>query len=111
VLLDHVRVSNSERVYMNSQCSDRLLRLSLLTSSALGSSISASLPCGCQGLDQLIQVMIGLGQAGDVGHVFDAGGFQLFAQRLAVVDHQIGAEAWPQSRVCGREAVPMTFRR
>src|SRR3546814_18033704 len=39
-------VSNTARVNMNSQCSDTLLRLSKDTSSTLGSSMRANLPCG-----------------------------------------------------------------
>ena len=39
-------VSNTGRVYMNSQCSDALLRLNGSASSTLGSSISPNFPCG-----------------------------------------------------------------
>ncbi len=38
-------------------------------------------------LDQLVQMLLGLGQAGHMGHLVKADAFQLFAQRLAVVQH------------------------
>ena len=39
-------VSNIERVNMNSQCTETLLRLKATMSSVAGSSISAKRPCG-----------------------------------------------------------------
>ncbi|CAE6954804.1 conserved protein of unknown function [Ectopseudomonas oleovorans] len=47
---------------------------------------------GLQRLDQLLVVLLGLGQAGDVGHLADADARQFLAQRLAVVDHVVGTQ-------------------
>ena len=47
---------------------------------------------GCQCLDQLRQVLIGLGQAGDVSHGVDACLLQGFAQGLTMIDDRMGAQ-------------------
>ncbi|MNH16041.1 hypothetical protein D3C79_756680 [compost metagenome] len=45
-----------------------------------------------QGFDQLIEVLVGLGQAGHVSHLVDALGLECGGQRLAVIDHLIGTQ-------------------
>ncbi|MNQ69315.1 hypothetical protein D3C85_839040 [compost metagenome] len=50
----------------------------------------------CQCFDELIEVLVGLGQAGDVGHLRQALTLELLGQRLAVVENQVGAQfAYP----------------
>ncbi len=40
-------------------------------------------------LDELIQMLFGLGQAGHMSHVVQADAFEFFAQRLAVIQHMM----------------------
>ena len=49
-------------------------------------------PLRRQALDQLRVVLVGLGQAGDMGDLADANARQFLAQRLAVIDHMMCAQ-------------------
>jgi hypothetical protein len=73
-----------------------------------GSSIRASLPWG-RGLDQLGEVLVGVGQADRVVHRRHAEARDLRRKGLAVVDHVMGAQVGP-SLAFGRDAVAITVR-
>ena len=44
-----------------------------------------------EGVDQRVEVLLGIGQAGDMGYRRDTNARQLVGERLAVIDHMVRA--------------------
>ena len=105
-------VSNSERVNISSQCSDRLLRLSAMTSSTGRIVDQRQLALRLEALDDLRVVLVGLRQAGD--HVDLADGRCAFSSAAQRLSNGRSRDARPASRhhcrVSARDAVAITVQ-